>query len=253
MILNLSQLISRAIEKSLEDKVAVSFSGGLDSTVIATIARKHSEVELFSAGVEESADLDCSEKVARELTLPLNKIIIDTAKAMGTYGRCHALFPLDLLKLELLVPIYCVAEAASKKGHKVILFGAGAEELFVGYERYYLYKEEGKNLESILKEEFRTLPHRDIGRIKRVCREFDIEARFPFYDQDIAKMMFSVPLEERMEDRELKKGILREAAKMLGTPEMAIKRRKKALQYGSGIHKMLIKNSDEINRSFAEA
>jgi len=250
MIFELSQLISRAVEQTLEDRVAVAFSGGLDSTVIATIAKKHAKVELFSAGVEDSPDLEYAKKVAAELGLPLTKVFIDEKSAMETYGKCHAMLPIDFLKLEILVPLYCVAEAAAKKGHKVLLLGAGAEELFVGYERYYTYKEEGKDLDSILKDEFRTLPKRDIGRMKKVCRKFGIEARFPFYDKEIAKKVFSVPLEERMEDRELKKGLLREAAKMIGAPEIALKRRKKAMQYGSGVHRMLMRRTDEINASY---
>jgi len=250
MIFELSELISRAVEQTLEDTVAISFSGGLDSTVIATIAKRHAGVELFSAGMEDSPDIGYAEKAAAELSLPLNKVFIDEGSAMEVYGKCHAMLPLDFLKLEILVPVYYVAEAAARKGHKVLLFGAGAEELFVGYERYYTYKEEGKDLDSILKEEFRTLPKRDIGRMKKVCRKFGIEARFPFYDREIAKMVFSVPLEERMEDRELKKGLLREAAKLLGTPEIALKRRKKAMQYGSGIHRILMRRTDEINASY---
>jgi len=250
MIFELSELISRAVEQALEDRVAISFSGGLDSTVIATIAKRHAEVELFSAGMEDSPDLGYAEKVATELGLPLSKVLLDEKSVMEAYGKCHAMLPLDFLKLEILVPVYRVAEAAAKKGHKVLLFGAAAEELFVGYERYYSYKEEGKDLDSILKDEFRTLPKRDIGRMKKVCRKFGIEARFPFYDREIAKMAFAVPLEERMEDRELKKGLLREAAKMLGTPEIALRRRKKAMQYGSGVHRMLMRRTDEINASY---
>jgi len=157
---------------------------------------------------------------------------------------------MDLLKLEILIPVYCVAEAAAKKGYKVMLFGTGVEELFVGYERYYLYKEEGKELDAILKEEFRTLPQREISWIKKICRKFGIEARFPFYDRQLADMMFSIPLEERMYDRELKKGILREAAKMLGVPELVLKRKKKAMQYGSGVHKIFMRHADEINRLY---
>ena len=51
----------------------------------------------------------------------------------------------------------------------------------------------------------------------------------------------AIPLAVRMEDRELKKGPLREAAHFLGVPEIAVKRKKKAFQYGSGVHKILIK------------
>lgn len=250
MVFELSELICRAVERSLEDRVAVSFSGGLDSAVIATIAKKHAQVELISCGCGESPDIESAIKASAELGLPLSKILVDEKLALETYGKCHSILPIDFLKLEILVPVHCVAEAAVKSGHNVLLFGAGAEELFVGYERYYQYREEGKDLDRILRDEFNTLPQRDIGRIRKICKKCGIEARFPFYDKEIAKAVFSIPLDERMEDRELKKGLLREAAKLFGTPESALRRRKKAMQYGSGIHKMLLKHADEINRSF---
>ncbi len=250
MILPLSELISRAVEQALEDKVAVSFSGGLDSTVIAAIAKKHAQVELFTAGVEGSEDLHYSEKAASLLFLPLERVLIDEAKAMAAYGKCHSLLPMDFLKLEILVPVYVAAQAAAARGHKVMLFGSAAEELFAGYERYYLYRDEGKDVDAILREEFRTLPQRDMAWVKKVCRCAGIEARFPFHSRDLANLMFSVPIEERMDDRAMKKGILREAAKILGAPELVIRRKKKAMQYGSGVHKMLMRRVEEINRAY---
>lgn len=252
MILELSSLIRQSVEQSLEDRVAVSFSGGLDSTTIATVAKKNADVELFSCGCEKSQDLEYAEKVAKALDLSWNKVLLDEQKAMDSYGTIHSFLPLDFLKLEILVPVYCAAEAAAKKGHSVMLFGAAAEELFVGYDRYYRYYEEGKDLDLLLKTEFKTLPQREIAWVKKICRKFDIEARFPLYNNEIAKLVFSVPVEDRMEDKELKKGILREAAKLLNVPSIAVKRKKKAMQYGSGVHKMLLKHSDEINKSYPE-
>ncbi len=250
MSLRLAELISSSVEKALEDRVAVAFSGGVDSSTIAAVARKHASVELFSVGMPGSEDLEYSEKVAASLGLQLNKLLLDQQSVLDAYARCHALLPLDLLKLEILVPAYRAAEAAAKKGHKVLLFGSGAEELFVGYERYYLYREEGKDLDALLKEEFRTLPKREIAWIRKICRHFGIDARFPFYDKKLADAMFSVPLEERMDDRQLKKGMLREAARMLGAPELAVSRKKKAMQYGSGVHKVLMRHADELNKSY---
>jgi len=250
MILELSELIRQSVEQSLEDRVAISFSGGLDSTTLATIAKNHSDVELFSCGSENCQDLQYAEKVASVLSLPLTKIIVDGEHALSAYGELYSFLPLDFLKLEILVPVYCVAKAAAEKKHKVLLFGAGAEELFVGYDRYYAYHDKGEDLDSILKKEFDTLKQREITWIKKICFKFNIEARFPFYDNKLADLVFSIPLEDRMEDKELKKGTLREAAKVLKVPDIAIKRKKKAMQYGSGIHKMLLKHSEKINKEY---
>lgn len=250
MILRLSELISRAVEQTLEDKVAISFSGGLDSTVIAAVAKKHVEVELFTAGTVGSEDMEYAEKVSSEMGLALQKISIDEDNAIEIYGKIHSILPMDFLKLEILVPVYCVAREAAKAGHKTILFGSAAEELFVGYERYYNYQNEGKDVDSILREEYRTLPQRDLAWVKKICRYFDLDARFPLYNKELAELMFSVPIEERMDDRELKKSSLREAGKIIGAPETVLKRKKKAMQYGSGIHKMLMRHVNEINRIY---
>ncbi len=250
MSLKLSELISASIAKNLEDRVAVSFSGGVDSTLIATVAKEHADVELFTAGVSGSQDIDYALRGAEALGLPLDVNLIDDQMAMDSYKKIHNYLKLDFLKIEILVPIRIIAKKAKEKGHSVILFGSGAEELFVGYDRYYRYFDEGKDLAVILEDEFRTLPKRDIGWVKKVCLKEGIEARFPYYDKDIADFMFSIPIEDRMAERELKKGFIREAGKILGVPEFILARRKKALQYGSGIHKMLLRHSKEINSDF---
>jgi asparagine synthase (glutamine-hydrolysing) len=252
MILPISQLMTRAVEQTLEDRVAIAFSGGLDSSIIATIAKKHSAVELFTAGTDGCEDLRFSKEVAAELGLPLCEVPLDDKAIMDAYAACHAMLKLGLNKIEILVPVYCAAQAAAKKGHTVMLFGSGAEELFVGYERYFTYRDEGKDLDPLLREEFRTLVQRDIAWVKRVCRNSGIEARFPFYHKALAEAAFAIPLEERMHDRELKKMVLREAGKMLGVPEIALSRRKKAMQYGAGVHKVVLRHADEINSRFKD-
>lgn len=248
MIPELSKILVSSFEKTLEERVAVAFSGGLDSSLIAHIARKNSEVELFSCGTEKSEDLFYAGRAAKLLGLPLYSSVLGEEEIISTYGKCHRIAPNDLLKVELLVPAYKVAEEAKKRDHGTILFGSGSEELFVGYERYYSYAGEGKDMDSILKEEFKSLVNREISWIKKVCYRLGIEARFPFHDQKLAEFVFDIPLELRMEEKVLKKGILREAAKFLGLPELMANRKKRAMQYGSGVHKVLLKHADTLSQ-----
>jgi asparagine synthase (glutamine-hydrolysing) len=250
MIPELAEAFKRSVEESLEDKIAISFSGGLDSTMIAHVAKKHAEVILFSVGTEGSEDLAFSIRVAEQLGLPLVTERLDEKTILELYGKCHSLVPADLLKVELLIPVYKVAEAAAAKGFDAMLFGSGSEELFVGYDRYYTYHEEGKDLNKILSEEFSTLKDREIMMIKKVCWKFGIDARFPFYNRKLADLAHSVPLEERMADRELKKGILRDVGKLLGAPSIALERKKRAMQYGTGVHKVLMRHKEEINQKY---
>ncbi|MDO8554805.1 MAG: asparagine synthase C-terminal domain-containing protein [Candidatus Micrarchaeota archaeon] len=248
MIPELAKLLEKSIQQSLEDRVAVSFSGGVDSSLVAHVAGKICDVELFSCGTANSEDILYAEQVARLLNLKLYKLIFEEQEILDIYNKCYNTVPNDLLKVELLVPVYKAAEEARKRDHRVLLFGSASEELFVGYERYYTYASEGKDLDGILREEFSTLRSREISWVKKICYKLGVEARFPFYNQELANFVFDVPLELRMEDHELKKGILREAAKMLGLTDLAVKRKKRAMQYGSGVHKILLKHADELNK-----
>lgn len=251
MIPELVALLEKSIEKTLEDRIAIAFSGGIDSSLIAHIAKAHAEVELFICGTEKSEDLYYGRKVAYLLGLPLHECVMEEKEILETYGKCFKSVPGDLLKVELLVPVYKIAGEAKKRDHNVLLFGSASEELFVGYERYYRYLQEGKDLDEILQKEFSTLKNRDISGTKKICWKQNIEARFPFYNEKLAELVFQIPLERRMEDKELKKGLLREAAKLLGLPEVVLKRKKKAMQYGSGVHKILLKHSEELNKKFS--
>lgn len=246
MHIELANALKRSIERSLEEEVAIAFSGGLDSSLIAHVAKNYREPKLFSVGTEGCEDLEYSEKVAAALSLKVNKIILTESEVLGAYKKVSKMLKLDFLKTGILIPVYKVADAAKSAGCSAVLFGSGSEELFVGYDRYYTYHKEGKDLEKILKEEFETLKDREIAWIKKICYKFGVEARFPFYDRKIFELASLIPLAERMADKELKKGILREVGKFLGLPEIVLKRKKRAMQYGSGVQKILLKHRNEI-------
>jgi len=249
-MLEIAEALEEAVAETLEDRVGVAFSGGIDSTLVAFIAKKYAEVELFSVGMPGSEDLGYSERVAEHLGLPLHVKMLTEEDVLNYYGAAYSSSPGNLLRVELLVPACAVGEMAREKGLDVVLFGAGAEELFVGYERYYTYCNEGKNLDEILQKEFANLKNREIGQLKKLMRKYDLEARFPFHNRKLAETVFEIPLPQRMEERELKKGLLRDAACYLGVPEIAVKRKKRALQYGSGIHKVLLRNSRYIELNY---
>jgi asparagine synthase (glutamine-hydrolysing) len=244
-MVELAQEIERSVQECLEDRVGIAFSGGLDSATIAQIAKESADVDLLSVGVEGSEDILYSEIVARELGLPLHKRVLSKEEVVDCYSKAMEILNADFLKVEIMAPVYVIAQEARARGIEVVLFGSASEELFVGYERYYTYWNEGKDLDCIMREEFNTLKNRDIGMIKKVMKKHGVEARFPFYNRKLADCVFSTPLAVRMEDRELKKGVLREAAHFLGVPETAVKRKKKALQYGSGVHKILVREVGE--------
>ncbi len=243
MIPELADAIKNSVFECLEDAVSVSFSGGVDSSLISWIAKEQSDVYLITSGTEKSKDIIASRFSSKLLGLGSHyyELILTEKDVVSAYKQIHNITKLDFLKIDILVPLYLAMKKAKSLDQSVILYGSGAEELFVGYDRYYKYYESGKDLDNILREEFRTLKNREIKWIKRLCYKLGLEARFPYYNNNIAKLVFSIPLEERMADRKRKKGIIREVAQFLGLPSQIIDRKKIAAQYGSGVHKLLAK------------
>lgn len=239
----LALLLKKAVERQLPEdgKIAIAFSGGLDSSAIAAVAKKKANVELITlnAGPSRSPDLETAEKVAAELKLPLNAVELGAGLAEADFWACQKLMPGSATELELMVGAYSLARKARSLGLGIMLFGSGAEETFVGYHKYYEALGKGLDLPPILEVEFRTLPQRDLARTRAVCTVFGVEPRFPFMDRELFDAVQAVPMAEKLDDGVAKKPLLRKLAAELGVPKTAVERPKKALQYGSGLHKMM--------------
>ena len=250
MISQITQIIKKSILNLFGPKTAIAFSGGIDSSVIATVLKDKKEVWLFLFGTENSQDVTNGRKIANELDMSITEIIVEEKTILEAYGKIYKLLPLGLLTVEILIPVYLVAQAASNAGYRTLFFGSGAEEVFAGYEKYYSARKKGKDVEEMIKKEFKTLPERDIKHVKKICNHFGLEARFPFYNKELAELMFSVPIDERLDNQTIKKGILRKAAALLGVPQLAVERKKQAMQYGSGIHTIVLKNEKMLNEKY---
>ncbi|KAK8798802.1 hypothetical protein WA158_007886 [Blastocystis sp. Blastoise] len=129
---------------------------------------------------------------------------------------------------------------------KLILSGTGADELYGGYTRHYaLYNKEGwKALENTLEMEYNRLWIRNLGYIHddRCISSNGKEIRFPFLDEDIVQLTYSLPIYHLIDPR-LPKGqgdklILRVLCKIYGLYS-CIHLSKRAIQFGSRIVKQL--------------
>ena len=94
-----------------------------------------------------------------------------------------------------------------------------------------------------LKEDVRNLYHVNLQRDDAVTMANSVELRVPYLDYELVNLALKVPMIYKLgygEDN-LRKCILREIAKDIGVPSEIVRRPKKAAQYGSGIHKILVK------------
>jgi asparagine synthase (glutamine-hydrolysing) len=250
LFLELQEALERAVENSCRgEKVGVLFSGGLDSTLIAFLAKRHAaSVELFTAGTEDSNDLAWAVRIAKELALPLNMSVLSEDDVLDLYGEVALMVPGDLLKVELGVPLLACCREAKRREISTLLSGAGAEELFGGYQRHWEEFEKGNDVGAMLRKELEELPYGDVRRAEKVAFGERVRVLCPLLDDEFARLAMMVPVEEKFRKEEGRKGVLRGIARKMGVPEDACARPKQALQYGSGIHKVLMRKFGNSRR-----
>ena len=243
----LKELLITSVKKRVSglSKVGILFSGGIDSTIIAKIVDDLGiKPCLYSVGHKDSADLKFARKTAEEMDLPLKTRVIDVEDVRKyLIPVLDAIEEFNIMKIGVGMPAYIAAEMAHKDNLKVMLSGQGADELFGGYNRYLkFYAEKGERAQEDLKKDILNLYHVNLQRDDAVTMANSIELRVPYLDPDIINIAMNIPMKYKINENDtLRKCILREVGAELGVPEEIVKRPKKAAQYGSGIHKILVK------------
>ena len=125
--------------------VGAFLSGGLDSSLLTTIAaRENPDLQCFTVSVDAadnkldqvSPDIPYARKLAEILGLTLHEIRMNSSVA-DMWPKM--IFHLDEPIVDPAVfSCYRICEAAREMGIKVLLSGQGADELFGGYPRYWL-------------------------------------------------------------------------------------------------------------------
>lgn len=243
----LKDLLITSVKKRISglSEVGILFSGGIDSTIIAKITDDLGiKTCLYSVGHKDSADLKFARETADAMNLPLKTNVVDVEDVRKyLLPVLDAIEEFNIMKIGVGMPAYIAAKMAHEDNLKVMLSGQGADELFGGYNRYLkFYEEKGERAQDDLRKDILNLYHVNLQRDDAVTMANSIELRVPYLDPDIINIAMNIPMKYKInKDDTLRKCILREVGAELGVPEEIVKRPKKAAQYGSGIHKMLVK------------
>ena len=238
----LASLIEESVSSRVHGRgrVAVSFSGGLDSSILAMVAAKHADVVLCSAYASGSRDEGQSGRAADLLGLRLETALLDEKTLAKMSGEA------DLPPGEATVmdkALWCIysttSELAKRSEARTILLGQLADELFGGYMKYAVKaREEGAAAaERMMEGDVRACADRGFLRDEAACSA-SCEVRFPYADGRIASFAAGLPLEYKIREGE-RKAVLRAAALELGLPEELASAPKKAAQFSSGASKLL--------------
>ncbi len=143
-----------SLQKTIEDSVdahmiadvpvSVLLSGGLDSSIIASLAsRNNPDIEAYTIAFRSEDkkfeampdDAFYARKVAKMLDIKLNEIEI-TPNIVELWPKLVAMLD-EPIGDAAAINTYLICEAARKAGSKVLLSGMGADEIFAGYRKHY--------------------------------------------------------------------------------------------------------------------
>ncbi|MCL2148721.1 MAG: asparagine synthase-related protein [Methanomassiliicoccaceae archaeon] len=228
---SLMEILGDAVRRTTGRRhVAIAFSGGLDSGILAAMAKGHARsVTLYTVGSEGSHDLAWAPAAAEELGMRLVTITIgerDVRK--GLREMIDITRTTDPVTLSFELPLFFVLKGCAER---VVVTGQGADELFAGYSKY-VGMDRGDMLRMRAEDMGRlytvTIPHENA-----VAEHFDRSLYRPFLHWQMMSNLDRLDLTAPVVDPASRKRPLRELAGALGISGIAA-REKKSAQYSSG-------------------
>jgi asparagine synthase (glutamine-hydrolysing) len=242
-LIELRQALYDAVSENISGicRVAVAFSGGVDSSLLAKLCHHHSkQVTLLTIGFPDSPDIHFSKAMATRMGMnhkvyEINYLdfqeklqyILQTVKCSN---NSH---------IENCVAYYYISELAKQNDLKTVLSANGCDELFCGYDKYRKAYCTGDAQIERLMEESIVNELALLGEIRTIAAALGIQIKQPFLSPQFIKFAKSIPIHQKItgSDDMIRKHILRNAALEFGVPNESAMKPKKAIQYGSSIHK----------------
>jgi len=239
--------MQKAVKETISDKkIGVAFSGGVDSTLLANLVKDMGyDIHLLTIGFHDSHDINFAKEVNQILNFPHSISEIDPEKFKDVSHKINQTIKSDNLSWnENSIAFYYVAELAQKNGLKTVVTANGIDELFCGYNSYREAIEAGEDeVVKMMNEKLKNEVEMMVA-INTVTAEFGVKMVQPFLSPSFVDYAKRIPVSEKIHgpDDMKRKHPIRELAMDYGVPEVAAQKQKKALQYGSQIHKSLLKS-----------
>jgi asparagine synthase (glutamine-hydrolysing) len=247
------------LRKALEDAVhrqlmsdvpyGVLLSGGLDSSVIAAIAKKFAPKRIesgdmydawwprlhsFAVGLEGSPDLAAARKVADHIGAVHHEIHFTIEEGLDAIRDViYHLETYDVTTVRASTPMYLMARVIKSMGVKMVLSGEGSDEVFGGY----LYFHKAPSAKAFHEETIRKLDKLhlyDCLRANKALAAWGVEGRVPFLDKEFLDVAMRINPEDKMaKNGRIEKFVLRKAFEDQ-LPESIVWRQKEQFSDGVG-------------------
>ena len=239
---NISESISESVPRK---RIGVAFSGGVDSTLISKICHDMGyDITLLTIGFSDSHDILFAKEINEYLKYTHHTLEIDSDTFSSIYRTIHEKIKTDNLSWnENCIAFYYVSKLAHTLNIDTVVTANGIDELFCGYNAYREAFAGGESqihkvMDSKLDNELQMMQ-----AVNLVASEFGVCILQPLLTPRFISYAKTVPVSEKIHspDDLYRKHIIRGLARQIQVPELSCTKRKKALQYGSKIHKSLLK------------
>lgn len=212
-------------------RVAVAFSGGLDSGLAAGLATRCADsVTLYTCGSDGSFDVLAAEELSSKLDLPWVHVRISEDDVEEEIRRLIAATGTDdpfTISYEL--QLFTVCERCRED---TVISGQGADEYFMGCAKYVGCTD--GDYDAYVKDGVRRLREVSVPCELAIAAHFGRTLVYPYMDERVVECVSRIdPAVLRPKDMDSRKSVLKQVAVDLGFPYLA-HRTKKSSQYGSG-------------------
>jgi asparagine synthase (glutamine-hydrolysing) len=238
--------IKNSISETIPDKkIGIAFSGGVDSTLISKICSDMNyDIILLTIGFPDSHDILFAKEVNDFLKYPHHTLEIDSDTFSTVSSKINQTIKTDNLSWnENCIAFHYVSKLANSLDLDTVVTANGIDELFCGYNAY---REAFSGGDSQINEVMDAKLDNELKMMKAVnlvASEFGVKILQPLLSSKFIEYAKTIPISEKIHDSDdlYRKHIIRKLASEVNVPELSCTKRKKALQYGSKIHKALLK------------
>ncbi len=243
LLICLKHALYNAVSENILEipKVGVAFSGGVDSSLLACLCQNlGKQVILLTIGFPQSHDIKFSKSQAYKMCMNhrVCEIEYDDFQEKLNYVL-HTVTCSNTSHLENCIAFLYISWLAKLNNIDVVLSANGCDELFCGYDKYRSVYYDGEAKINRLMEDSLVNEFSLIEEINAVTATFRVQIKQPFLSAKFIESAKSIPINQKIigPNDMVRKHILRKAALEVGVPKESALKPKKALQYGSSIHK----------------